>query len=77
MYLFEFLDHSSTTTSLPVNTFENNANINNETIEKRNLPFNQPDDALGGSGRNDLNINKPAVTAIILIPIYVFSISKP
>ena len=72
MYPFEFLDHSSTITSLFVNPSENNPNISNETIEQRNLQYNQPDDALPGSGTNSENINKPTVTAMITIVILLF-----
>ena len=67
MHPFQFLDHSSTITSLFINPSENNANINNETIEQRQLPFNQSDGALAGSGKNSVNINKPTLTAIIPI----------
>ena len=77
MVPFEFLDHSSTITSLFVNHSENNAKISNETIEQRNLQFNQPDNALAGSGRNSENINKPTATAMIPIMILLFSIYQP
>jgi len=60
-------NHSSTTTSLFINPSESNANINTATIEQRNLPFNHSDDALAGSGKTSVNINKPTLTAIIPI----------
>lgn len=72
IYLFEFVDISSTTTSLSVDITEDNVNTNNETIEKRNLPFKQTDDVFDGDGTNNKSINKPDVTAIILYPIILF-----
>ena len=63
-------DNLSKNTSLPLDHSNNNqsneSNSNNATIEKRNLPFKNPDDALARSGEDKEDTKKPPVVAIIL-----------
>ena len=69
-HLPKFSDNSPKNTSLPLDHSNNNqsneSNSNNATIEKRNLPFKNPDDALARSGDDKEDIKKPPVVAIIL-----------
>ena len=70
--------NSSKNTSLPIDHSKTNQsvanNFNNETIEKRNLPLNHPDDALARSGEDKEDTKKPPVTAIILTSLCVIFI---
>ena len=69
-HILKLSDNSSKNTSLPLDHSKNNKSseidYNTATIEKRNLPFKSPDDALARSGDDKKDTKKPPVVAIIL-----------
>ena len=73
-------DNSSKNTSLPLDNFKNNrsseSNFNNATIEKLNLPFKNPDDALESNGDDKEDTKKLAVVAIVLTSLCIIYVSS-
>ena len=58
------------------NNQSSESNFNNATIEKRNLPFKNPDDALARNGDDKEDTKKLALVAIVLASLCIFYVSS-